>query len=413
MNGTSESAGEQRFCAEALALVLACGRGRRLMGLTAEQTKAAIPFAGQYRAVDFTLSNCVNSQIRRIALLTQYKSQSLIRHVQRGWGFLHREIGEYVEVWPAQQQAGDRWYGGTVDAVYQNIDLLEAADPSYVLVVAGDQIHTLDYSLMAEQHVASGADLTVACVEFPLPEANELDAALLEPDGRIKQIYPRAHGATSGARHDSLVPMGVYLFSTGFLLDRLREWASRSTSIDFARELVPAAVSESVVFAYECGDAARPAYWRDVGTVDRYWRAHMELLEDPAPLAFDDPAWPLFTCHESLSPGQVRPGARIDAAIVSPGCVVAGEVSRSVLSNRCRVGEGASIRSSVLLPGATVGEGCVLDGVIVDSGCSIPPCIALSGRAGAEHGYYVSPNGVLLVTDSGATPSSISVRKTA
>ena len=169
MDRTSDStAGEQRFCDEALALVLAGGRGTRLAGLTAEQTKAAIPFGGQYRAVDFTLSNCVNSQIRRIALLTQYKSQSLIRHVQRGWGFLHREVGEYVEVWPAQQQDGERWYGGTVDAVYQNIDLLEAADPSYVLVVAGDQIHSLDYSLMAEQHVASRADLTVACVELPL-----------------------------------------------------------------------------------------------------------------------------------------------------------------------------------------------------------------------------------------------------
>ncbi len=173
---------EQRFCNEALALVLAGGRGTRLGELTAEQTKAAIPFGGQYRAVDFALSNCVNSQIRRIALLTQYKSQSLIRHVHRGWGFLHREVGEFVEIWPAQQQDGERWYGGSVDAVYQNIDLLEAADPTYVLVVAGDQIHSLDYSLVAEQHVASNADVTVACVDLPLPEANEFDVAVVRPD---------------------------------------------------------------------------------------------------------------------------------------------------------------------------------------------------------------------------------------
>ncbi len=416
MDTTSDSTdGGQRFCNEALALVLAVGRGTRLAGLTAEQTKAAIPFGGPYRAVDFALSNCVNSQIRRIALLTQYKSQSLIRHVQRGWGFLHREVGEYVEVWPAQQQDGARWYGGTVDAVYQNMDLIEAADPSYVLVVAGDKIHSLDYSSMAEQHAESRADLTVACVEMPFAEAAELDAAVVAPERRIEYIGPRAHarGSERGDDRAWLVPMGVYVFSTGFLLDRLREWASRSASVDFARDLVPAAARSSLAFAYECRDGARPGYWRDVGTVDRYWRAHMELLKDPPPLAFDDPEWPLFTRHEPLSPGQLRPGARIDAAIVSPGCVVAGEVSRSVLSNRCRIGEGASVRNSVLLPGATVGDGCVLDRVVVDSGCAIPPYVTLGARTGAERGYYVSPNGVLLVSSSGAAPPPLPVRKIA
>jgi glucose-1-phosphate adenylyltransferase len=412
---TDTDDGERRFCSDALALVLAAGRGVRLGGLTAEQTKAAIPFGGQYRAVDFTLSNCVNSQIRRIALLTQYKSQSLIRHVQMGWGFLHREVGEFIEVWPAQQQDGERWYGGTVDAVYQNIDLLEAADPAYVVVVAGDQIHSLDYSLMAEQHVASRADLTVACVDMPLPEASEFDVAIVGADGRIVHLGPRAQASrgAQGAAGVWLVPMEVYLFSTEFLLDRLREWASRSTIVDFARDLVPAAVREAVVLAYECRNGDRPGYWRDVGTLDRYWRAHMELLRDPAPVAFDDDDWPLFTRHETLSPGQLRPGARVDAAIVSPGCVVAGEVTRSVLSNGVRIAEGASVRNSVLLPGARVGEGCVLDRVVVDSGCAIPPYVALGASIGAERGYHVSPNGVLLVTAAGASPSPFPVRKIA
>jgi glucose-1-phosphate adenylyltransferase len=414
MSPTSESE-KKPFGNEALALVLAAGRGSRLGGLTAERTKAAIPFGGQYRAVDFTLSNCVNSQIRRIALLTQYKSQSLIRHVQLGWGFLHREMGEFVEVWPAQQQDGERWYGGTVDAVYQNIELLEAADPCYVLVVAGDQIHSLDYSLMAEQHAAAGADLTVACVEMPLPDANDFAVAVVGADQRVDYMGPRHDARRTTHREDSgwLVPMGVYMFSTPFLLDRLRYWASRSTSVDFARDLVPAAAREGSVLAYESRQGQLPGYWRDVGTVDRYWRAHMELLKDPAPVAFDDRDWPLFTRHEPLSPGQLRPGARVDAAIVSPGCVVAGEVTRSVLSSRCRVAEGASVRNSVLLPGATVGEGAVLDRVVVDSGCAIPPYVSLSASSAADRGYYVSPKGVLLVTASGPRPSPLPVRKIA
>lgn len=406
---------ERKFSNETLALILASGRGSGLAGLTAGRTKAAIPFAGHYRAVDFTLSNCVNSQIRRIALLTQYKSQSLIRHVQRGWGFLHREVGEYVEVWPAQQQDGERWYGGTVDAVYQNIDLLEEAEPSHVLIVAGDQIHSLDYTLMAEQHAATQADLTVACVDVPLPDANEFDVAAVRPDFRIEHVGKRAqlHAAVASKDSSWLVPIGVYLFSTPFLIERLRDSASRSPSADFARDLVPAAARDANVRAYESRDGDRPGYWRDVGTIDRYWRAHMELLHDPAPIAFGDPQWPIFTRHEPLGPGELRPGARVDAAIVSPGCVVAGEVSRSVLSSRCRVGEGASVRNSVLLPGADVGEGCVLDRVVVDSGCTIPPYTVLGGGLAARRGDYVSPHGVLLVTAAASRPSPLPIRHSA
>jgi glucose-1-phosphate adenylyltransferase len=414
MDPNSQS-GERRFSHDGLAIVLASGRGARLGGLTAAQTKAAIPFGGHYRAIDFTLSNCVNSQIRRIAVLTQYKSQSLILHIQRGWGFLHREVGEFIEVWPAQQQDGERWYGGTVDAVYQNIDLLEAAKPSYVLVVAGDQIHSLDYSLMAERHLSSGADLTVACIDLPLAEAAELDVAVTRPDGRIVLVDSRAQASRvmPGPEGAWLVPMGVYLFSTQFLLERLRESAGRSADLDFARDIVPAAVRDAVVYAHESRDGNVPGYWRDIGTVDRYWRAHMELLRDPAPVAFDDPDWPVFTRREPLGPGQLRPGARVDAAIVTSGCVVAGEVSRSVLSTGVRVAEGASIRNSVLLPGANVGEGAVLDRVVVGSGCTIPPYASLSANGGSDRGYPVSPQGVLLVTAARSAPAPLPVRKSA
>lgn len=407
--------GERRFSHEGLAMVLAGGRGAGLGGMTADQTKAAIPFGGQYRAVDFTLSNCVNSQIRKIAVLTQYKSQSLIRHVQRGWGFLHHEVGEFIEVWPAQQQDGERWYGGTVDAVYQNIDLLEAAKPSYVLIVAGDQIHTLDYSLLAERHLGSGADLTIACVDLPLADATDFDVAVVAADGRILRLESRAQPNRAGPGSDGarLVPMGVYLFATQFLLERLRESAGRSAELDFARDLMPAAVRDANVYAHESRDGNLPGYWRDIGTVDRYWRAHMELLRDPAPVALDDPDWPVFTRREPLSPGQLRPGARVDAAIVSSGCVIAGEVSRSVLSNGVRVAEGASVRNSVLLPGANVGEGAVLDRVVVGSGCTIPPYVSLSASGGSDRGYPVSPQGVLLVTANRPAPSPLPIRRIA
>jgi glucose-1-phosphate adenylyltransferase len=392
---------DPRFTDGALALVLAGGTGSRLAGLTAWQPKAAVAFGGRYRTIDFTLSNCVNSSLRRIALLTQYKSQPLIRHVMRGWGFLHREIGEYIEIWPAQQRDGERWYGGTVDAVYQNLDLIEAADPSHVLVLAGDQIYALDYAELIEAHSATNADVTVACVELPLTEASEYDGVALRHENRIAGIGPRIWSrAQTRSTGLALVPMGVYLFSAAFLFDRLPLWHSRSAAMDIGQDLVPSETAASRVFAHLFRKGNRPGYWRDVGTIDRYWRAHMELLEDPAPAVLEDPEWPVFTRHEPLGPAQIRHGATIEAAVVSPGCRVAGALSRTVLSSGCEVEAGASVSDSVLLPGVRVGRGSVLDRVVVDSDCAIAPGTVLGAAFGTNHGHYVSPRGVMLVTSS-------------
>ena len=391
-----------RGCEGVLALILANGRGRALVGLTAWQTKAAVPFGGQYRIVDFVLSNCVNSGIRRIALLTQYKSQSLIRHVHSGWGFLHRELGEFVEVWPAQQQDGERWYRGTVDAVFQNSDLIEDMAASHVLVLAGDQIYALDYAPLIEVHAARDADLTVACVH--VTGDSEHDEVFLGADGRIDAIEHR-QPAAAAPRRSHLAPMGVYLFSGQYLVERLGGGVRPPATADFARDLVPELVRTARVFASVCDAPEQPLYWRTLNSVDRYWQAHMELLDDAAPVLRQDGDWPIFTRHEPLSPARVHADAHVDAAMVSLGAVVAGHVTHSVVSTRCRIGAGAVIRDSVLLPGANVGDGCVLDKVVVDCDATIPPGTALGTRLGAaDANHYASPGGIVLATAARRLP---------
>jgi glucose-1-phosphate adenylyltransferase len=377
-----------------LALVLANSRGRALEGLTAWQTKAAVPFGGQYRIVDFVLSNCVNSEIRQIALLTQYKSQSLIRHVHAGWGFLHRELGEFIEIWPAQQQDGERWYRGTVDAVYQNSDLIEATGASHVLVLAGDQIYSLDYGPLIEAHATHDADVTVACAH--VPQQSEHDEVFVSADGRIERIEHRA--PVAAPRRSCLAAMGVFLFSAKFLAAYLAGGARSLATADFARDLVPEAARTARVFAYVCDDAEHPCYWRALNTVDRYWRAHMEVLDNLAPALSSTSTWPVFTRYEPLSPARVLTDAYVDAAILSPGSVIAGDVTRSVISTRCHVGANAVIRDSVLLPGAVVGAGCVLDKVIVDCDARIPADTLLGANLHLGAPYYASPEGVVLAT---------------
>lgn len=390
-----------------IALILASGRGRALGGLTAWQAKAAVPFGGQYRIVDFVLSNCVNSEIRSIALLTQYKSQSLIRHVHAGWGFLHRELGEFVEIWPAQQQDGERWYRGTVDAVYQNEDLIDATGASHVLVLSSDEIYALDYAPMIDLHMAQDADVTVACVHVDAD--TEHDDVFIEDDGRISRIEHRPATAST-PRRSPVAAIGAFLFSAKFLGDCLASSAERLATADFARDLIPEIARSARVFAHVCDTPEQPHYWRTLNSVDRYWHAHMELLDNVAPIlrAVD---WPVFTRHQPLPPARVLANAYVDAAIVSPGATVAGDVTRSIVSTRCRVGANAVVRDSVLLPGAIVGDGCVLDKVVVDCGATIPRDTELGTKLCADSGFYSSPEGIVLATSvRSATPLGFDTR---
>jgi glucose-1-phosphate adenylyltransferase len=391
-----------------LALVLAGGNGTRLGNLTRSQCKPALPFAGQFRNIDFTLSNCVNSGIRRIAVLTQYKAQSLITHLAAGWSFLARPLGEFVEVWPAQQRRQPAWYAGTADAVYQNLDLLLAHQPLYTLVLAGDHIYKMDYRELLEQHAASGAQVTVGCVPVPVKEAGAFGVLQTDTRGRVYSFVEKPHPGTlaeifPGGR-SVLASMGIYVFNTEYLVSALtRDAALGHSAHDFGRDILPAAVCEDSVAAYALVDSAgRPRYWRDVGTVEAYWQAHMELLADPPPFDLFDPSWPITTLREALPPArllgnELRRG-NVSNSLLAGGVVIRGAtITNSVLSSNVHVDDGAVVEESVVLPGARIGANCKLRRVVVDAAMQVPDGTVV-GTAGAAEPDCRSR--VTLLTDS-------------
>src|SRR5690606_27676021 len=352
--GKADRSGNRRRRSDVLALILAGGNGTRLMGLTEWRAKPAVPFGGHYRTVDFTLSNCINSDIRRIALLTQYKSQSLIRHVERGWGFLRRELGEFIELWPAQQRCGERWYSGTVDAVHQNRDLIEAIDPKYVMVLAGDHVYAMDYSRMLDAHIEHGADITVGCVEVPLSEAHSFGIVGVDRNLRVRSFVEKPdRPEPSPESRDALASMGIYVFDRETLFERLdSDGADPCSAHDFGYSVLPNAIGEAHVFAYlfRTPDGKTRGYWRDVGTVDSYWAAHMDLLDDSGPkLDLFDASWPIWTHVERCAPARISHSVRVSASIVGQGATIAGNVYHSVVSTGCEIGAHSHIKDSVLL----------------------------------------------------------------
>jgi glucose-1-phosphate adenylyltransferase len=397
---------DQSTSPDSLALILAGGGGARLGELTAWRSKCAVPFGGHCRAIDFALSNCIHSGVRQIVLLTQYKSQSLIRHVQNGWGFLHRELGEFIDIWPAQQRCGERWYSGTVDAVRQNLDLI-ATDYEHVLVLSGDHVYAMDYSDLLEEHAANRADLTVGCVEIPHEQAGGASLVVSDGDRRVRGLskQPLESVTSSGRRNTTLVPMSVFAFTRAFLFHCLTEEVDDCAfASDFTCDILPGAIGGARVFAHPFRDLFedRPGYWRDIGTVDSYWQAHMDLLDDPPKLMLFDDRWPIWTHQVSAGPATIQGCVRLDAAILGRGCTVAGEVSHSVLSTSCRIGKHSRITNSVLLPNVRVGEGCSLDHVIVDSNCAVPDGTVIDSNSPASAERFVSPQGAVLITRANA-----------
>ena len=403
---------------ESLALVLAGGSGTRLAGLTAWRAKPAVPFGGHFRTIDFTLSNCINSGIRQIALLTQYKSQSLIRHVQGGWGFLHRELNEFVDIWPAQQRQGERWYTGTVDAVHQNLDLIQAIDPEYVLVLGGAQIYSMDYSALLDEHIAHGAELTVGCVEVPLKDAAAYGVVTLDERSRVQGFVERPIASVPAPDKDdpTRALMGVYVFNAAFLFDCLARDASAPDSLhDFGYDLLPAAIAGARVYGYDFRASANafPGYWRDVSTVDSYWQAHMDLLEDPPRFDLFDPNWPISTHQMPAGPTRVQGSVRMNA-LIGPGCDIRGEICRSVISTNCSVGAHSRVTNSVLLPNVHVGSGCSLDHVIIDSHCIIRDDTGIGSHSPIEPEHLLSAQGIVLITRPTATQrGNVASRKVA
>jgi glucose-1-phosphate adenylyltransferase len=360
-----------------LAVVMAGGNGTRLGELTRAHAKPALPFGGQYRNIDFTLSNCVNSGIRRIGVLTQYRAHALIRHVQQTWGFLRPELGESVDLWPAQQGASNGWYAGTADAVYQNIEgLLEHAS-DYVFVLAGDHVYKMDYGAMLEAHVASGADATVACLEVPIAEACGFGVLGIDTHGCVREFQekPRRPKPVPDRSDIALGSMGIYVFNRDLLIDELiRDADTPNSRRDFGHDILPALCAGGGLYAYRFQGSERtgPAYWRDVGTIDSYWGANMDLLADPAPLDLHDPAWPVWAHQPMRAP--VRFGARGCAtnAIVAGGARIAGAVRDSVVFADSTIADDAIVERSVVLPGAEIGRACRIRSAVIAAGCRIP-----------------------------------------
>jgi len=393
--------------ASTLALVLAGGNGTRLDDLTRWECKPALPFAGKFRNIDFSLSNCVHSGIRRMAVLTQYKSQSLIHHLEEAWSFMPRELGEFIDLWPAQQRVTSQWYRGTADAVYQNLDLVQRHSPQLILVLAGDHIYKMDYRQLLLHHLQSGAEATVACVEVPKAQAGGIGVMTLNSRGRVETFVekPATSHLESVAGNTVLGSMGVYVFNASWLYERLARDAQQGGSAhDFGRDVLPVAVAAGETAAFVFTDVeGNPGYWRDVGTLDSYWRTHMELLDPTAGFSLFDPAWPVFTHARQLPPTQLLSGSQpcvVTDSMMAEGCIIdSATVMRSVLAPGVQIGEESVLEETVVLPDARIGAGCRLRKVIVDRGCAIPDgCVIGEDIAGDKVRFAVSADGVILVT---------------
>ncbi len=395
------------------ALVLAGGRGSRLHQLTDWRAKPGVPFAGKLKIIDFPLSNCVNSGIRRIGVLTQYKAQSLIRHIERGWGFLEVNLGEYIDVVPAQQRVDEHWYSGTANAVYQNLDILNEADPDHVLVLAGDHVYKMDYAVMIADHVATGADLTVACIEVPVEQACEFGVMHVDATRRVREFEEKPAHPPALPGHPGLVlaSMGIYVYNTKFLVDELmRDAHDAQSSHDFGRDLIPHAVPRHRVyahhFAHSCvsREGARP-YWRDVGTVDAYWEANLDLTRVVPELDLYDDRWPILSLQRQLPPAKFvfdddgRRGMAVDS-LVSSGCIVSGgTVRRSILFSKVRVGDRSLVEDSVVLPGVTIGRDVVVRRAVIDKRCVLPDGLEIGVDADEDRArFHVTERGVTLVS---------------
>jgi glucose-1-phosphate adenylyltransferase len=399
---------------KALALVLAGGRGSRLHELTDIRSKPAVYFGGKFRIIDFTLSNCLNSGLRRIGVLTQYKSHSLLRHLQRGWSFLKAELNEWVDLLPAQQRVDEAtWYQGTADAVFQNLDIIRSEGPEYIVVLAGDHIYKMDYGAMLRFHVEHDARCTVACFEVPISEASAFGVMAVNDEGRIVEFVekPPQPPAMPGRPDRALASMGIYVFDAEYLYEQLARDAADPQSVhDFGRDLVPAAVAQGVAFAQPFDDACvrseqgEPSYWRDVGTIDAYWEANIDLTATKPQLNLYDRNWPIWTYQEQLPSAKFvhneadRRGVAVES-MVSGGCIISGGLFRSLLFSNVRVHSWSTVNWSVLLPGVQVGRRARLTRAVIDRGCRIPDGMVIGEDAEADaRRFRRTAGGITLVT---------------
>jgi len=395
---------------DTLALIMAGGRGSRLKELTQWRVKPAVYFGGKFRIIDFPLSNCINSGIRRIGVLTQYKAHSLIRHIVRGWTYFKPELGEFIDVLPASQRMSDSWYAGTADSIYQNLDIIDVYNPKYVVILAGDHVYKMDYGQMVAAHVHSGAAMTVGCIEVPLEEAREFGVMAVDETMKVTGFLekPENPDPIPGRPDEALASMGIYVFDREKLFEVLKEDAlDPESSRDFGKDIVPKLVRDGLVHAYAFRDpvSGEKAYWRDVGTVDSFWQANHELTDFDPELNLYDEDWPIWTYQVQLPPAKFvhkerdRRGVAVQS-LISGGCIVSGaEVESSVLFSNVKVRSHSIVKDSVILPQVEVGRNCSIKKAIIDHGCKIPDGMVIGEDSEADRERFrVTDKGVVLVT---------------
>jgi glucose-1-phosphate adenylyltransferase len=398
-----------RLTRSTMAMIMAGGRGSRLEDLTAVRAKPATPFGGKFRIIDFPLSNCVNSGIRQVFILTQYKAHSLIQHVQRGWGYLRGEFGEFIQIVPAQQQIGESWYLGTADSIYQNLDLVREHAPDQVLILAGDHIYKMDYGPMIASHTENNADITVGVIRVPLHEATQFGVMTIDEENRVTHFdeKPANPQPIPGNPDAAMASMGIYVFNREFLLATLEaDAADPDSEHDFGKNIIPQSIENCRVFAYPFQDVKTRAqsYWRDVGTLDAYFRANLELIYIHPELNLYDQQWPIWTYQEQLPPAKfvLDDSGRIGMAtnsMVSGGCIVSGAyVKQSLLFSSVTVDEDSEVIQAVVLPQAQIGKNCRITRAIIDKRCVIPDGTVI-GEDHAEDAkrFRVTSEGVVLV----------------
>ena len=396
-----------------VALILAGGRGERLKDLTEFCSKPAVPFCGKFRIIDFPLSNCINSGIRRIGVATQYKSHSLIQHIQRGWGFLRGEFNEFVEIWPAQKRVAEDWYKGTADAVYQNLDIIRNIGAEYVLILAGDHIYKMDYGQMLACHVKNKADMTVACINVPIEDAKGFGVIGVDESDRVIDFKekPKDPNPLPDNPNQAFASMGIYVFNAAFLYEQLIRDADDSKSEhDFGKNIIPQMINKYRVFAHRFTDSCidrdnQNYYWRDVGTIDAYWEANLEMTKVIPELNLYDADWPIWTYQEQLPPAKFvfnndqRRGMATDS-LISGGCIISGSsITQSVIFSNVHVHSYSMIQDSVIMPNVEIARHVKLNRVVVDTDARIPEGVEIGFDVELDRKrFYVSEEGITLVT---------------
>lgn len=388
-----------------LTMILAGGKGERLYPLTRDRAKPAVPFGGIYRIIDFTLSNCVNSHMKRILILTQYRSFSLEKHIQLGWNILCNKLGEFIHIVSAQQRIDESWYQGTADAIYQNLYTLQQERPDLVLVLSGDHLYKMDYCNLISLHQEKGADLTVATLEQPKAMSRHFGVIEIDEQQRVVRFQekPRQPRTIPGNPHTILASMGIYVFNTEILVRRLIEDAKQETTHDFGKDIIPSMVPKDKVFAYIFRDqkSNRAGYWRDVGTIESYWEANMDLLGASPTFDLYDPDWPIFTYDPQAPPARIisinTPPLN---SIISDGCIIeAGRIEHSILSPNVRVFPKAEVKDSIIMEGVTIQKGAKIRKAIVDKGTVIPRGLEIGYNLKKDRKYFtVTESGIVVVT---------------